>query len=173
MAVTIDVKTLLKSTEELKRWFDKLTPKLKRVAGEAAADYLIGDGRRGLRHYPPYKLVRRRVAYPEVKGWFSERQRRYVMARIREGTIDPGYPHRTGRYQRGWQKRQEGRSAFVVFNSLWYAKYVGGDEEQARQPRKVGWRKAGEIAQSNFDGMVRAAESAVEKVIRESGGFYR
>lgn len=149
---------------ELQKFLKDVPVKARRAATEAAADYLIGDGRRGLRHYPAYKWIRRRRAYPEVKGWFSEKQRRFVMARIRSGRIDPGYPHRTGRLQRGWVKKGSGYK-IMIENQEPYAAVVMGDNTQARQPKLVGWRTVGEVVESNTDGMRQAAARAVQKTL--------
>jgi len=139
----------------------------RREAVQAAAEYFIGNGRRGLRHYPKYKEVSRKTAYPKVGGWFSKKQRRYVMMMIRRGRIDPGYPHRTGRLQRGWKIKSSGYKAMIE-NQEKHAEYVAGYEDtQANQPRLVGWRTVEQKIDSNFDGIRRAADLAVARELKK------
>ncbi len=134
------------------------------VAAVAAADYLIGDGRHGLKHYVAYKYIRRRTAYG--KTFVSDRQRRYVMARIREGTIDPGVPHRTGNLQRAWTRRGAGTDVRIV-NTDPAVLPVMGDEVQARLNRLVGWRVVSAVIDSNLDGALQASARAVDKYYTE------
>ena len=147
----------------LAEFISSLPRNTRGLATEAAADYLIGDGRHGLKHYPPYKWVTRRRAYG--KTFVSAKQRRYVMAMIRAGRIDPGAPHRTGIIQRGWRK--EGRGAKVkIVNDARGVEWVHDDKKQARLNALVGWRKTSVITQSNEHGSVQAAQRAVDKYIQ-------
>jgi hypothetical protein len=50
--------------------------------------------------YPTYKYVPFRTAYG---GFFSDKQRRYVMASIKKGIIKPGSAHRTQTMANGWK----------------------------------------------------------------------
>ncbi|HET8707381.1 MAG TPA: hypothetical protein VFM46_13840 [Pseudomonadales bacterium] len=92
---------------------------------------------------PPYKYVSRRSAYPEVYGWFSERQRRYVMARIRAGAITPGVSQRDGYTSRQWTV--SGRGPVTISNKAPHAGWLFSDKYQARQPKRVGWSTLGEM----------------------------
>lgn len=130
------------------------------VAAVAAADHLIGDGRRGLKHYPPYKYISRKRAYG--KTFQSDKQRRYVMAMIREGKIDPGAPKRTGRLQRGWVRGGRGTD-IIIKNTAPHVLPVMGDETQSRHERLVGWRMVSDVIESNLKGAQQAAERAVDK----------
>lgn len=127
---------------------------------ETIADDLIGTSQRGLRHYPAYKHVRRRSVYnPPFK---SDRQRRFVMARIREGRIDPGVPHRTGRYQRSWKRVGSGVNSRIE-GELPHGSFPD------RLSARVGWRNPQEIVDSNVQHAITAAERAVQKMINEKG----
>ena len=150
---------------EFKAYIDTLARKMRGVATEAITDYLIGNGSHGFKHYPPYKLVTRTQAYGQP--FVSARQRRYVMARIKEGSIDPGYPHRTGELQQGWHKVGTGVNARAV-NEVGYAPYVMGTKDQARQPGMVGWRKIADIISTNIKGAVRHAEAKIKEIRRGS-----
>ncbi len=130
------------------------------VAAQAAGTYLIGDGRHGLRHYPKYKYFSRKQAFG--KTFVSDRQRRYVMARIREGSIDPGVPHRTGRLQRGWSLAGKGTDV-IMKNTEPHVLPVMGDDVQSRHERLVGWRMISDIITTNMDGALKASAQAVEE----------
>lgn len=148
-------------TRGLKEFTDYIGSLARNVRGlvtEAITDWLIGNQSRGLKHYPPYKYVTRRAAYGRT--FSSERQRRYVMAKISSGQIDPGAPHRTGRLQRGWVKQGKGVNARAV-NQVAYAAHVMSTTDQARQPARVGWRKVAQVIADNMAGAIRHAEAAI------------
>lgn len=149
---------------ELVDFINSTAPGARGAAAEAAGNYLIGDGRHGLKHYPAYKYVRRRQAYG--KPFFSARQRKKVMAMIRSGEIDPGAPHRTGRLQRGWVLTGEGAQR-IIKNTEPHVLPVMADEVQSRHERLVGWRMVSDVINSNLNGALQAAERAVIKYYRE------
>ena len=153
------IKFRVRGLEEFKGYIDSLQRNLRGKATEWVSDWLIGNGSRGLKHYPPYKYVTRKSAYGQT--FQSDKQRRYVMARIADGTIDPGAPHRTGRLQRGWTRIGSGVRTRIV-NEEPHALYVMDTQGQARQPAKVGWRKVAEIISTNIRGAVRHAESMIK-----------
>ena len=156
-----EIQIKVRGVDKVKAFISSLPRNLRGIATQAAAEWFVGNGQRGLRRYPPYKYVTRKAAYG--KTFQSDKQRRYVMAKIRSGEIDPGYPHRTGNYQRGWQIINSGVKTQIV-NDVPYAGYVGG-EEQARLNEKIGWRKAVDILSTNWKGAIQAAQSAVNKWI--------
>jgi hypothetical protein len=154
MSGSISVK--VRGLGELKDFISTLPRRVRGVATEAAAEYLVGNGQRGLKRYPPYKYITRRQAYG--KTFVSDKQRRYVMAAIADGRIDPGAPHRTGAYQRSIEVVGRGAQA-VIRGELPHERWTD------RLSRKVGWRNWDEIIASNFAGAIQAAERAVDKII--------
>jgi hypothetical protein len=158
-----DIKVKVRNLEQVKKWISALPRKYRGAATKAMAEWFIGTGQRGLKRYPPYKYVSRKSAYG--KTFVSDKQRRYVMAKIREGRIDPGVPHRTGNYQRGWNIQGEGVKIKIV-NQVPYAQFVGGDETQARLNKKVGWRTISVIISTNIKGAIRHAEAAINKITK-------
>lgn len=149
-----------KGLEELQAFFREFPRGTRGAAAEGFADDLIGDGTRGLKHYPSYKHVRRASVYrPPYK---SKRQRGFVMAGIRSGRIDPGFPHRTGNYQRSWKREGAGTSSRIA-----------GELPHPNWPNKlakrVGWREPMDIIMSNIVHAVRAAERKVAAWIASKG----
>lgn len=136
------------------------------AATQAAAEYLVGNDRRGLRHLAPYKYVSRISAYGQT--FFSEKQRRYVMAMISKGIIKPGQNNRTGAIPAAWHT--EGRGLIVqVINRADGVGFVQGDDSQARQPAKVGHRKVSQVIANMRAGMIQAAQQAVNRVLKAMG----
>jgi hypothetical protein len=137
-----------------------------RVALPAIAEWYIGTGQRGLKRYSPYKYVSRRRAYG--KPFKSDKQRRFVMAMIREGRIDPGVPHRTGNTQRGYHMVSTNRGYTVkIVNRTRGAVYTRHNVLQARLNRLAGWRKTALVIASNTLGAMRHARAAVRVYLRK------
>jgi hypothetical protein len=150
----------VRGMEELQAFFKSLPLRARGIAAEATSDDLIGDGSRGLKRYPPYKYIHRSSVYrPTFK---SERQRRFVMAGIRSGRIDPGYPHRTGTYQRSWQRTGSGVGSRIQGE----LPHAGWPDKLAK---RIGWRESMEIIKSNLAHAVRHAESVISKYFKSKG----
>lgn len=114
------------------------------------------------RKYPRYKRVRRARAYPEVNGFFSDKQRRFVMAGIADGSITPGTSQRTGALKNGW--RIEGRlSPLTIVNSAPGAVFAYHPIYQARQLDLVGWKDIGEMTDENSEGAFNALDKWMDK----------
>lgn len=144
-----------------------------RVALKAIAEWLIGNGVRGLKQYPVYRYVSRARAYGKVSdapaGYFSWRQFRYVMASITDGGMMPGYPRRTGETQRGYvAKETRGGYGMSIENKTTGAYYTRHDTGQARLNAKAGWRKVSDVVSTNIDGAIRHAQAAVRAFLKKS-----
>ena len=156
----------IRGINELKAFFKQVPVYARKAAVRAATKYLIGDTNHGLKHYVAYRYVSRKSAYGQT--FQSDKQRAYVMAKIRSGEIRPGQPNRTGSLADGWQSATQGGGyGAKVYNAVPYAKYVMGDGTQARQPNKVGWRMVAEIIKTNIAGMMQAANRAVENELKK------
>jgi hypothetical protein len=159
------IKVSVRGVEQLQAFFKKIPVYTRKAAVLASAEYLMGDTNHGLKHYVSYKYVSRKAAYG--KTFKSDKQRAYVMAKIRSGEIAPGSSHRSGALAAGWNyKLQGGGYGASVYNSVPYAGYVMGDGTQANQPRMVGWRMVADIVKTNIAGMMRAANQAVERALK-------
>src|SRR3990172_3628364 len=129
---------------------------------DAANKYLVDS----LRAYPSYKYVTRKAAYGQT--FSSDKQRRYVMARIREGRIDPGYPHRTGRTQRGYVMKVSNDGYRVsIQNKEAGAYYTRDDSGQARLNALAGWVKVRDVIANNMAGAIRHARTAVSAYLKK------
>ena len=161
------IKIVTRGIPEIRAFMRSIPLGVKQAGLRAIATYIMGDGKRGLRKYPPYKHVTRAQAYGMQKGgpgWFSDAQRKYVMARIREGSIDPGVPHRTGRYQTGWKMNADSIRATIT-NDVPHAEFVGGDKRQSRHEGLVGWQKFSVIISENMAGAIAAAQAEINRLL--------
>jgi hypothetical protein len=160
----MNVKFRIRNHKQVQRYLKTVVRGGFVVGLKAFVDYILGNQSRGLRHYPSYKYVSRKSAYG--KTFFSDAQRRFVMAAIRDGRIDPGVPHRTGRVQRGWYAAPTRKGyGFMIYNKEPGAYYTMDDKGQARQPALVGWQKVSKVITDNFKGAVRVANAAIKKVL--------
>jgi hypothetical protein len=91
---------------------------------------------------PPYSYVSRAEAYGDMgfgPGWFSDKQRRYVMAAIHDGRITIPYD-RGGTYGIQSRWRIEGAGAQrTLTNDSPGAPWVYSDPKPPRQLAMVGW----------------------------------
>jgi hypothetical protein len=156
--VGIDVKGL----EPLIRGFNNLTPTAQDMVVDNVSVYLLDT----LRHYPSYKYVGRRAAYPPT-GWQSEKQRKYVMAKITEGDIRIPY-RRTQEMARAWKKIGGGAQAIIV-NETEAAYYTMDDQGQARLNALMGWQKIKAIIEQRRAKILQIANAAVKRAARKVG----
>ena len=147
--------------DELIEKLGQLPDEVQDEAIEAVNQYMLNV----LKAYPPYAHVTFKSAYG---GWFSDKQRKYVMARIREGTIRPGQPSRTQQFAQGWDVLGYGRNSIIV-NQTPYGPYLVGDTEQARMPQKIGWRKLSDTVKGRMTEIVRRADAGVKNAIKKLG----
>lgn len=147
--------------EELIAKLEALPGEVQDEAIEAVNAYILNV----LKAYPPYAHVTFKNAYG---GWFSDKQRRYVMARIREGTITPGKANRSQQFAREWDVLGYGRNSIIV-NQTPYGPYLVGDTEQARMPQKIGWKKLGDTIKERMEQIIRHADIGVKNAIKKLG----
>lgn len=156
----------VRGVEQLQDLFNKIPLYAKKEAVKAVGEYLIGNERRGLRHLVKQNYVSRKAAYGVT--FFSDKQRKYVMARIREGSIVPGHYRRTGATAGGWRMQTTGGGYDAkLINPSRGAPWVMGDDTQSRHEAMVGHRKVEDVISTNIKGAMQAANVAVKKWIRE------
>lgn len=120
---------------------------------------------------PKYKHVSRARAYGRQRGgmgWFSDKQRKYVMMMIRERKFNIPY-RRTGKLASGWQAKKT-LSSVTFVNTTAYAPYVIGMVAQSRHEKMVGWKKVTETLRklSFLSAPFRkVCMTAVQKAIRK------
>lgn len=151
---------------------DHLPDKLADPVTEDVANYLITV----FQQYPPYQYVSRAEAFPDaiittkggkqLKGWFSWAQFRYVMAAINDGTIQPGKPHRTQTFRKGWKKIGKGRN-LIIANEVPYGPYLKGPGEQSRMMVIIGWTDVERDTAERVKRITERANAALKKAIKK------
>lgn len=157
----------VRGVEELQAFLKELPRGGVRVALKAFTEYVIGNESHGLKHPDPYKYVARKAAYGQT--FKSAAQRGYVMARIREGTITPGTPQRTGESTNAWQYVAVSDWNYRITNPTAGAYFTRDEKGQAAQPRLVGWRKVTQVILDNMTGGIRAATAALNAWVKSRG----
>ena len=159
------IKTSVRGIEQLKALFKRVPVEIRKGAVEEATKYLIGDSSHGLKHMVKYRYVSRKDAYGHT--FVSDKQRKYVMARIREGSINPGSGYRSGQMVAGWgYTKQGGGYGATIYNKAKGAEFVYGDDTQARQITMVGHRKISEIISTNIAGAMQKVNQFVARWIK-------
>lgn len=145
--------------DELRREFGNWDPAIQDDMVNEVNKYVVKE----VKKYPPYAYVPYKKAYG---GWASEKQRKYVMAKIREGEITPGIPNRTGRFGQGWEIVGYGRNSMVA-NEVPYGRYLMDDTGQSRMHKLIGWDRLTAWIKKNTDGIMRTARKALVDALKK------
>lgn len=148
--------------EEISKKLAKLPDAVADEGTDEANKYLLNV----LKTYPPYRYVSRKSAYGQT--FVSDKQRKYVMARIREGSITPGRANRTQTFRAGWRIIGAGAKS-IIANETPYGKYLMDDQGQARQPGLVGWKKISAITKERINAILKAFDGGVSRAIKHLG----
>lgn len=112
------------------------------------------------------KIVRYPAPYRGKMVFVSERQRRYVLAAIRDGRISVPYA-RTGAYGASYRVTPIRDGYRLASSGVSYAKYVGGDARGASQARIHAGRWA--LARPVVDAELERLPRAIREEIRVAG----
>lgn len=161
----MNIRFRIKNLKEIREYIESLPRGIKIAAMEAYTEYILGNEKRGLRHEPKEKFVKRSVAYGKVSdapdGYFSWKQFRYVAWKTKGFTEKY---KRTHEMASSWQMTTQNSdwTRVSIENKKEGSEWVFGDN-QARQLGLVGWRKYVDVIASNATGAMNAAVRAVEK----------
>ncbi len=148
--VKVDAKSLL---AKLKKFPVKMKTFWQQGGEEAAAEVL---GTRGVgKNYPPAPpgslppppYYQRGVGYMNVSGLGKKKSERY-------GTV--------------WKIKSRGYTT-VATNKASYAKYLVGDDEQAKAMAKIGWRKLGDVAKEKRTKINTIMKKWIRKGLKDLG----
>jgi len=170
----MQIRFVVRGADKVQAFLREVPRGTVRIALRAITEYLIGDGRHGLKHYPPYRGVSRASAYGDASGdgappgYFSLRQFHYVMAHIKSGDITPGIENRTGAAAEAYGSCETNNGyGMTIYNQDRGAYYTQSDSGQANQPRLVGWRTVAQNVADNLAGAVRHARAAISIWLKE------
>jgi hypothetical protein len=125
----------------------------KKIAARVFTQFMVAV--LTLKSYPEYRYVTRKSAYGYT--FKSAKQRRWFWANGGPAMIGN---HRTGAIGNGWQMSGGGNDRYTITNNVPGVGYVMGNQ-QANQPRLVGWRTAYDLIRDNFSDGIAAAQAAV------------
>lgn len=110
--------------------------------------------------YPEEKSVTRKEAFGG-NGFFSDKQRRWFFANLKEGAFEQPYT-RTRRFERSWRVNDVSNTEKNITNAAPYAGYVMGTDEgktgQSRLQALIGWKKISAVMEEKFDEMRKIFE---------------
>ena len=109
----------------------------------------------------------RHVSVKQAGGWASDKQRKFVMASIRDGRIKIPY-RRTQTLARNWKTYGSGRNQ-IVANETPYAQYVKDLAKQTMGHMLRGWDVIQTDLKNHMRGIVDAFDGGVKKAIRKLG----
>lgn len=162
--MSVFIATDITGVKEIERIIKDLPDEVGNMVVDDANDYLVSV----FQAYPPFTHITRKEAYPETgDGFFSDKQRRWFFANLREGNIpEPGAGNRTQYFRNAWQKVGEGKNS-IVANETPYGPYLMGDTEQARLSKLAGWKTMSEIVTERLDRIKKIAEGSAKRALRK------
>jgi hypothetical protein len=154
----ITIKT--RNLEKVKQFIDTLPRNIRGEAAKEAGIYLIGNDRRGLKHYPA------RVQHGEFNPyqWQSDKQRKAYFA---SNGFGKGIPYsRSNSLKGGWHQIGGGVNTQIV-NNVPYAGYVV-DADQQRGHAADKWRLVSDVIASNIAGMFQSINRVLQRWINRN-----
>ena len=163
----MNIRYTVQNADKVSAWIKSLPRGIKAAAMRAISDYVVGNEQHGLRHDVAYKYVSRKQAYGKVSdapaGYFSMKQFRYVMAKIKSGEMKIGRKNDPTKYSQSWRTEQK--------NSQWDRTVVKGQLPFGRFPSRqnllVGWRDFRKVVESNMKGAMESAQKAVDEFLKK------
>jgi hypothetical protein len=158
------MKITIRGLDEVQKLMKEL-PRGYRIAGmRAIATYIIGDKNHGLSHEP--ERVQHGAGNPYQ--WQSEKQRRAYFATDGFGAGIPYTRTHDLADSYTYTETDSNWTSVKIDSYSEYVDFVMGDYQQ-RGHAADGWRKVGDIIDSNIRGAVQAAQRAVDKLIKKLG----
>jgi len=136
--------------------YETLYQRLKRLPKEA------GDA--GVEAANEYIVNQMQVQPPKPTGkfqWTSDKQRKYVMAKIREG----GYIGRTQELRNAWKTEGKGYNQIVV-NETPYAQFVQ-DTNQIIGHKANGWQTVNMVLKNKSKEILKKFEGGVKSALKK------
>ena len=146
--------------EAVKRALQQLPKEARDEFSEETADLLIEK----LGKEPGNKYVTRKKAYG--KSFFTQRQRRWFFASLRDGKIGVPY-RRTLTISQSWVKHGAGENVYLA-NQAEGAQWVIGPT-QSRHEKLVGWKKYEDIVRQNIKLIETKAARKIAQVLHRIG----
>jgi len=164
--MSVFIATDIKGDERIKSILDTLPVQVRDEVSDELAQYLVGQ----FKTYPQFKHVERKKAYPETgDGFFSDKQRRWFFANLREGNIPPpSKKNRSGAFKQGWQILGKGQETLIV-NETSYGPFLMGNTERARLSELAGWKTMDEVIERRKERIDKLIKSTMIRVMKRLG----
>ena len=130
-------------------------------ATNAGAKYLVDR----FKAQPPPKSITRKAAYGT--SFFSDRQRKWFFANLREGNISVPY-RRTQEMRNAWEIIGQGEDLIIV-NQTQAAVYTMGDDTRSQHEEMVGWKTISQHIQEGAAKLAARMTAAGEKALKKLG----
>jgi hypothetical protein len=120
----------------------------------------------GVEEANKYLVTQMQVQPPKPHGnfqWTSDKQRRYVMAKIKEN----GYVGRTQELRNAWKVSGRGYEQIVI-NEMPYAQFVQ-DTNQIIGHKVNGWQTVNQVLRDKSSEILRKFEAGVKNAIKKLG----
>jgi len=155
------IKITVRNIGIVQAFLKTVPPGVKRESSKAVAEYIVGDAGHGLSHDDPYQQTTRARVYGQQ--WESDKQRKYVMAKIRSGEIVLGMRRNSPTKASQGYGVTETRNGYVITNkepgAYWTRRWN-------KWPR---WKHTNEVIKNNIKGAMRHATAAVNRFLRTKG----
>lgn len=151
----------IKNLDKVQAYLKQVPHGTKREAVIGIAEYLVGDSRHGFKHDDPYMQTTREKVYGQT--FFSERQRKKVMAMIRSGEIVIGsrkYSPTQSSEGYGFKPTNNGYGAVITNDSpgaYWTRIWRGWKN----------WKSSAQVIQSNIKGALRHATARINSILKK------
>lgn len=139
--------------ETLNQRLKKLPDEARNQGVETADEHIVNL----MRTYPPHSS--------EPFQWSSDKQRRFVMAKLRES--GQTFYTRTQTLSQGWKTVGSGYKQ-IVANEVDYVQYVQGNG-QIQGHKARGWNTIMQVIKANEKRILQKFEEGVRKAIRKLG----
>jgi hypothetical protein len=149
---------------EVKAMMDRLAPAIHDAIIDRVAGYVVNVLQND--QPTPNHNISRAMAYPEVGGWFSKKQRRWFFWALRTGRLQLPYK-RTQATRRAWVIIGKGKDAIIV-NETAGALFTRDDERQSRHEALVGWQKISAMLEERSKAITRQAVIGANEGIRKA-----
>lgn len=155
------LKITVRNIDKVQAFLKTIPRGSKRVATKAFSEYIVGDSRHGLAHDDPYQQTTRKAVYGQQ--WQSDKQRKYVMAKIRSGEIVLGQRKYSPTQASQGYKVVETRNGYTITNQKPGAFWT---RIWAKWPR---WRHENQVIKDSMRGAMQHTTRAVNNFLKLKG----
>ena len=148
--------------EGVQKMLEKLPPEIQADVTNDVSDFVIEL----LKIYPDQRRVTRAAAYGQT--FFSDQQRKFFFAALRDGRITVPY-NRTYGQKDAWHKEEGSIGKITIVNQSKGVMFTRDNQRQSRHEAMVGWAKVKDVLDGSMQRIFGAAGAAVKKAIKRLG----